>query len=438
MTLANLIKKFNSFKITGAIHLFNPFAPSRRKLLFPCLAIFLALLCAGCQESGLVGTKMPGNSLGVTTDTFEVAGTQSISLESVAGRRMYLSAGQFQDPLFGDIKVTDLLLPALVSYDSSYTFDQKSSLKLKLYIHTKSVYGDTTSREKFKLLPINEIWRGNQRKIHESLRLASGSAVGTFTAGRQDSMVIPISNGFWQEYLTYYRSTDSTRTTDYRDQFHGLAIVPQNSGKIVTINAVKSHFLVTGAKHQTDSTTTRDTLKLGFKDWAYTLNRTNASQPDSGSTKIINTLENVLQLKVHLSTDDINPKNVSKAELVIYRNSQKLKTSLSGKGPNLTRPASDTLFLYRAGGDKDELLKTLDPVNSSRVPRIPAVYNEDDNAYHFLLTANLSWIINSNSNLSLYLVPNVNNGIIREGLLFNNRASDVLQPKIIVTHTNTK
>src|SRR5699024_9414280 len=116
---------------------------------------------------------------------------------------------------------------------------------------------------------------------------------------------------------------------------------------------------------------------------------------------------------------------------------RKLEASLSAAGSSLSRPAADTLYVYRSG--RDELLESLDPVNiSNAVPRIPAVYDKNDNAYHFYLIGNLSWIINPDSNISLYLVPNVNNGIIRENLLFNEQAADSLQPRIIVTHTNTK
>jgi hypothetical protein len=133
-----------------------------------------------------------------------------------------------------------------------------------------------------------------------------------------------------------------------------------------------------------------------------------------------------MRFKIHLSSKEVDPTNVSRAELVIYRNNKRLEESLAAAGPHIVRPSIDTLRFQFAGTDELPQL-----INTGGVQGL-AVYNKADSSYHFRLTGILPNIENADSSLFLYITPGKNNGIIRSNLLFNNQAGKA-SPKIIIT-----
>jgi hypothetical protein len=440
MKLPALIRKNHHAKTSRNISLRSRFihlAGNKKLRLFSALAALLLILqLTGCQDTGFVGSKLPGTGLKVSSDTFQVNAVHSVRLKAITGDQPFFSAGKFHDPLFGNVKVTGVIEPFLAPKDTSHSFGKDTKMLLKLLIHHKGVYGDSTSAEHFKLIAINQIWRAKQWNIHQKVHLVSGSDVASFSVKNQDSVMIPLSKKFARKYQTYYKRTDSTRNSDYLNHFHGLAVVPQNAKKIVAFDPVRSSLVIRGMNVKTDSTVQHDTLNIGLRYWAYSLNRSDTSNSGSKTIKVYNTLENIANFNFSLSPEQIDPSNISKAELVISRTQKQLKTSISQAGPDAVRPANDTLKLYRRRGN--DLLESLDPGNSKPQPYVNGIYSKVDSAYHFNITGHIGWIFSSDSSQSFYLVPNFTDGIIRSSLLYNGRAAKPVLPKIIITHTHNK
>ena len=396
------------------------------------LGFVVLVQLAGCRDSGTVGSVgLPSRSSEINTDTTQLSDLHTNALNAYSGDRSYFSAGHFQDPLFGDIKSIGLIKPNLASNNGNYFFDQKTQMKLKLIINKESVYGDPSAGEKFKLVEIAKPWRGQSWRLKNQVQLVQDSVVGSFTVTSNDSVTVPLSSHFVNKYGNYFNNTDSTRNTDYRRNFYGFALVPQNSNKILAFDPGNSYFIATNIKVSTDTTTQRDSLHISPMGWAYNLNRKEASDSISGTTKVYNTLEKTLSFNYDFSSKNINPITLSKAELVIYRDELQYNNSIAQAGSNVERPKSGTLYLHLA--NSGELPQSIDPGS----PLISATYNDSDKAYHFNLTRLIKSgsLENIGSNMSFYIKSGRNDGVIRSNILFNSNAG-TKAPKIIITSTN--
>jgi hypothetical protein len=441
MRLPILIKKNHHAKPPQNINSrsrLTHFAGEKKFQFLTILASLLLILqLTGCEDRGVVGSTLPGTGLKVTVDTFRINAINPVQLTAITGNQRYFSAGKFHDPLFGSVNISGLIEPLLASKDSSHSFGKDTKMMLKLFIHNKGVYGDSIGTEHFKLVAINQIWRAKQWNIHKKIHLVSGSTVGTFSVSNQDSVMIPLSDKFVQKYKTFYERTDTARNKDYLDQFHGLAVVPQNAQKIIAFDPFRSGLIIIDMNVHTDSTVQRDTLKnIGLRYWAYSLSRSDSSSNSSATIKVYNTLENIANFHFSLSSNQINPNNISKVELIISRPQQQLEASISQAGPHAVRPPNDTLKLYLSGAD--ELLESLDPGNGRPQSYVNGIYGKTDSAYHFNVTRQIGWIFSPDSSRSFYIVPNFTDGIIRSSLLYNSKAAGHDVPKIIITHTHNK
>jgi hypothetical protein len=440
MILPPLIKKTQYAKLSQYINSLSRFAHLWGKKKFPLFIIIslLALLLAGCQDRGIVGSNMPGTGLDVSADTFQVKAIDAVHLEPTTGNQHYFSAGKFHDPLFGNLTLTGLMQPTLANKDSSHSFGSDTRIMLKLYIHHQGVYGDSLDAERFKLIAIDQKWRAKQWNIHEKVDLGSNSTVATFSVKNQDSVMVPLSQSFVKKYKSFFQRTDSSRNLDYLNQLHGFAVVPQNAKKIVAFTPDSSSLVITNIKVHTDSTDHLDTLRnIGLRYWAYTLNRSDTTNNVPKTTEIFNTLESIAHFHFAISTDQVDPNNISKIELLIHRPQQQLQASIGQAGSHAVRPPNDTLKLYYKG--RDDLLENIYPGPGIHSSYINGIYSQADSAYHFSITGNnISWIFDSDSSRSFYIVPNFTDGTIRSSLLFNSRSPSHTSPKIIITHTHNK
>ncbi len=442
MILPPLTKKIHYAKPSQYINSLSRFARlwGNKKFQLFILTSLLALLLAGCQDRGVVGSKMPGRGLDVSADTFQIDAIGAVHLKPTTGNQHYFSAGKFHDPLFGNLTLTGLVQPTLANKDSSHSFANGTKIMLKLYIHHQGVYGDSSDAERFKLIAIDQKWRAKQWNIHEKVDLVPGSTVGTFSVKNQDSVMIPLSQSFVKKYKSFFQRTDSSRNLDYLNHLHGFAVVPQNAKKIVAFTPDSSSLVITNIKVHTDSTDKLDTLRnIGLRYWAYTLNRSDTTNSVPKTTKIFNTLESIAHFHFNISTNEVDPNNISKIELLIHRPQKQLQESIGQAGSHAIRPPNDTLNLYYRGGDKEEeLLEAIYPAGI-HPSYINGIYNKADSAYHFDITGNkIGWIFDSDSSQSFYIVPNFTDGIIRSSLLFNSQSSSHTSPKIIITHTHNK
>ncbi len=370
-----------------------------------------------------------------------VSEVESVPLASYSGNLGLFSAGHFEDPLFGEVESMGLIKPALAANNEDVQFADSSRMRLKLAINRPTVYGDTLSEARFDLVEINEIWRASAWQLNDEIELSAGAPVASFTVADDDTIEIPLSDEWAQKYGTFYNNADSTRDSSYVRQFYGLAVVPQNASKIVSVNPVDSRFIITGLDNSSDDTEP-DSLEVGLREAAYSIDRTNVSSGTPDGEKVYNTLEQVLTFDFDFSSENIQPVNVSRVELVIYRDNLSMQESIEQAGPSAVRPAAGTLRLHLVEGD--ELPQSIDP-GATIVS--PATFDDSDNGYHFNMTGliNQRFFDNANSDLMFYLTVGGNNidaartndGVIRSTVLYNDQAG-ANAPKVIVTSTNNQ
>jgi hypothetical protein len=305
-------------------------------------------------------------------------------------------------------------------------------MKLRLAVNKETVYGDTLAEEQFKLIEISKPWRGKDWRLDDKVPLASGAAVASFSVTNEDTLEIPLDSEWVQKYGAFFNHPDSIGYSKYRHDFYGLALVPQNSDKIITINPRDSYFIATKIKVTTDSSTYRDSLHIGMSNWAYSLSRTDTLQPSAQTTKIYNTLAKTLKFNIDFSSENISLTNVTKAELIIYRDSLQLKQSLS---QGVVRPESGSLYLYYVG--RDELPQSIDPGPPS--PPAQSTYKKSDDTYRLDITrlVRAGYFVKANPSMAFYITSGHNGGVVRSNILFNSEAPGK-SAKIIITSTKRR
>lgn len=397
------------------------------------LPLFLSILLftfmiSGCEDPGSVGGGFTGTGTDVEIDTFSVSNITTDSFEVYSGGLNFFSAGQFSDPLFGDLTAFSLLKPSLPPATRQDSVADDGRMLLRLQLDKDAIYGDTLSTVDFDLIEIDEIWRSRARKLHDDIKL-SQNVIGSFSVAEKDSIEVELASEWVQRYGSYLEAVSANRDSLYRYDFHGLAIVPQNNSKIVPFQSGPSQFLIINPV--TD--TTNDTTLINFSQWAYSLNRQNESPAPAGSFKSFSTIEKALKFDMDLTSEALGTINIARVELVFHQNDEALQSSIGQASGSAARPQGLSAALFAA--EADDLPAALD-----RGTPIDIAANEDQNGtYRFDITDFTNGVLQEGveEKLSFYLVLRANNGVIRSTLFHNNDAPAEMRPKIIVTYTKT-
>lgn len=403
-------------------------------------SLLVTLQLTGCKDSGSVGGSFPGAGAEVQIDTLELVELQADTLSAISGGLSNFSIGRFQDPVFGDMTATGLVKPNLPIVDTSYTIASDTRMQLRLAVNKDAIYGDTLAAGEFDVVELANVFRGNQVNIDDEVQ-TTASTVGSFTVTNEDTISVELSSSWIQKYAEFFNDTSATKDSVYTRQFPGLAIVPQNSAKILPINPGGSSFLATGLEIAEDAdSTVSDSLSIGLSQWAFTLDRTNVTETDPGTSIIHNTLERVQWFKFDFSRENLGAQNIAQVKLVFYRDNTVL--NMSPLGPNEVRRTDGNLRLHLVEGD--ELPQSIDPGTPFRLPPpFPpetGFYQEDDGAYYIDITnAVLSRELEELAPEDRYYMTfGQNDGTIRSTIFFNTRAGTSNSPKVIVTSTKTE
>ena len=407
---------------------------SGQKCYLPLVLVaIVAFQLVGCQDSGSVGADVGDPIADLNIDTLEVTGFQTQPLEAYTGNLGFFSAGQFQDPHFGNITARALIKPRLAPNGGTSFFDQDTEMQLRLVFNQEAIYGDSLASMQFDLVEVAELWRGPAWRINDEVDLVEGATVASFSVAGEDSIDIPLSTEWKEKYGDFYDRSGDNRDSLYARQFFGLALVPQNSGKIIPINSTESNFIAT----EVESATANDfDLTIALNNAAFSVDR-NGTASNAGSFNLFSTYEQIINFDYDFSTENLGSSAIAKAELVIYRDNLVLEESINQAGPNAVRPDPSFLKLHLLEGD--ELPQSLNqPVGAGQQPfPVAGVYREKDEAYHFLLTdrINAGILENLRDSLRFYITQGNKDGIIRSNVLFNG-ADGSKSPKLIITYTN--
>jgi hypothetical protein len=397
------------------------------------LILILSVLVgfSACENPGSVGGDVTDPTSEVVRDTVIINGLTTVDATSYSGEKNFFSAGSFDDPLFGSLGVTGYLKPNLPA--SSDTLKADGEVLLRIMYNRAQVWGDTVGTQQFELYQINQYWRDRVLKVDRELSLAQ--KVGEFSVGSEDSLLVNLSDvasGWVDEYRSWADSVkqDTTGAADssYVYDAHGLALVAQNSSKIIPLYRDSTRFIIQHPE--------ADTFDVSLNRWGYHLDRGSNSSLPQGSTPLHSTYEKVLNFqRLGIEALDIQPPGLSRAELVLNENIAALEQSLSGEPSTTKRAQEQVAYLHLA--NPEGLPENIDPGAPLNSPtRLQGIYSAENGTYRFDVTGLVENIIrNGFPEDREFFITLPNDGVIKSTLIMtdDNQVPDGLKPKIIIT-----
>lgn len=380
------------------------------------LVLGIAVVISSCENPGSVGSGLSesGADVEIVRDTIGVIDT--LGFNSYSGSYAYFSAGAYNDPLFGELRVTGLVRPSLPA--SGDSLEENATMKMRILFDSQNVYGDTLADQSFEVYKIEEYWRGRAHKLKDELQLDQSQAVASFTVETEDSVDVTLDPAWVSEYYrAYAESEDADADSLYQNEVYGLALVPSGSNKIIPLDAQSTRFVIENPE--------TDTFEVSNGQWSYHMSRSNEPDHPGGSVAAYNMLENILSFRLDLSGIDINGPSISRAELIFYQDNTIMEQSISGsvKRP---QPQSAQLRFVNPGQTPDNLI--------AGNPAANGTYSEDDHAFHFNVTSLMqNGLINGfpEDRTFYFMLPN--DGSVKASLLSVDPTSE-MAPKLVITY----
>jgi hypothetical protein len=378
----------------------------------------------GCESPGSVGSGLTDSEADVEIfkDTIEVVTTERFN--SFSGDYSYFSAGGFSDPLFGDLKATAMIKPALPTTSSDTLWEENTAMKMRILFDSANVYGDTLAEQSFDVYKIDEYWRRQAFKLKGDIELDQSQKVASFTVGTEDSLEVPLDQTWVNENYRPYTEdleADSTVNADslYANQEFGLALVPTNSNKIIPIDISSTRFLIEDAGE--------DTLQVTSNQWAYYMERSNEPEPVEGEAVAYSLMESTLNFGLDISgIDSISGPSISKAEFVFHQEQDVMEQSISG---SVKRPQAESALLHLIDSEGDKLSKLV-PGN----PIASGTYSEEDQSFHFNVTTIIqNGLINGFDEDQQFYITLPNNGSVKSSLISIDPES-ANPPELVITY----
>jgi len=386
----------------------------------------IVFLSTGCEDPGSVGNNAGDNDsvIRVSDTTFIISDVTVDSVNAFSGNKEFFSAGMFNDPLFGNIKSVSLLRPSLPPFTSS--LEPTVVMKLRLGFNKQMVYGDTLSRADFELIKIGELWRQKAWKYdNEAVLDTNSEVIASFSITNQDSMEITMGEEWVDEYKSFFNDRSPERDSLYRFNFFGLAIVPKNEAKIIPFRRTSAEFVLEERF---------DTTIVPVLESAMSLERTNVPEPPEETEITHSTLERVIGFTMDLTGNELGTFNISRAELVIPLDLERMDETLGQFSGTAIRPPNNNarLFLARPGLISD-VLDVGNPISTGS-------FSETDSAFHFDLTNFVNSVLEEglDPDRKFFFALGSNSGLLRSALLFNSDAPLIKQPKLNVTFIKTE
>lgn len=383
------------------------------------LIFFLSI--SGCEDPGPVGNSLTGSETELVVDTLSIGSVEIDSLNPYAGQRAYFSLGQYDDPLFGFMSASAYLRPSLPPTSSSDTLEENAGMKLRLIFDTGQVYGDSLQQGNFDIYEIDQRWRGKAWQLKDQISYDNSYTVGSFTLGEEDSLDVLLNEEWVDKYRSHVENESADRDSTYRENFHGLALIPRDDSKILPLEAGNTRFVVENPE--------ADTFGVPMRHWAFSLERQANNTYPEGTEPLYSTFERIMNFDLDIPDQDYSVSNISKAEIVFYVDNAEMEQSLEAESTTTGRPLVNNLQLHLV--DPSEIPANIDPGNPAAV----GFYDDDNKAYRFNVTSFVKAAIQNqlNPNERLY-VTIANNGTVKSTLFhLNNEAQPDKNPHLIIT-----
>lgn len=363
------------------------------------------------------------------SDTIKVTDFNISNVGAYTGNNQNFSFGAYSDAALGDLDVTGMWIPRLATVATVDTLTATDQLKMSFSI--TSQYGDTSSSATYEIYEIDQFWRASSWRPDSTLQLGN-SPIMTFTVTNEDSIVVPLPDVWADQYkdlfqLRFDTTMNSQVDSIFARSFNGLAIrAASGTNRIMSSEALNTRLIIEKA----DTSHTITTYKSAYK-----YDRTNA--PDysgQGIVPIFSNFEQLIGFDFTVNSDDalvingqtIRSKAISRAELLIYRDTETLEQTLPD---GHTRPLPNRLNVYRS--DPQSLFFDI-----AGNPVYRTSFNEETSTHRINLTNLLnSIILGAQQNEGrYYAVPGGGKGLMQPDIILGG-SSSVKEPEIVITYS---
>ena len=385
-----------------------------RPLTFLFVGIFLAAGLQACDDGGTVGSSFTPDESQVNTDTLKIPSTSEVSAPTFSGDEAHVSAGEYHDILFGFQKATALFQPAL-SYENLDTITSEANAYLELDID--EIYGNADATTEFTLYEITRRWRGRSWRPDSVAQINDFNPAGKaiYPDDEEDGVLtIPVADFWLDEFRDYFDDQDND---GYVENMFGFALKAEDAENIISFNVEDSRLVIDNQA---------DTLgHTGFRSVAYSLEAdrdTDFSKEET--TLIFNTFENFMKLDFEINSEFIKADNISRAELVLYRDNDLLEQTLES---NHQRNSADVLDAYLITSADLQLAIADEPVFQIN-------YDEEKEAYRLNVTSFIRQHLMDDTEQAgrLHVITGNHYGKLLNTALFNHN-SDEYFPRLLIT-----
>ncbi len=300
------------------------------------LLVIVGIGLISCDGSGIAGSGTIDNPGKVVTDTFLVDQAFLQDIQSFSGGRTYISAGAYNDELFGDFTFTAIMKPS-INRSNIEEIESSATASIRLAIDNR--YGNTTGAQQFDIVEVDRLWRSRSWR-QDSIPSLSNRVLGSFTLTDEEEITVPITDNEWiQEYREIFILEGPRRDSLYANTFHGFAIVPTNAEQVVSFPFNQIQLKVDNNISGVDTVYTQPMAR-----WAYSIDhQPKTIEEDQKSFPVFNNFKNNFVMEIRLEDWLEGTGNISRAELVVFEDTLSSQTTLPD---NHVRPRTPGMFIY--------------------------------------------------------------------------------------------
>lgn len=415
------------------VHKIQLFAGTLLLLLFS-LSIF------GCEDSGIVGSEIGAPDAEIQSMVIGVSGFEVVSENGYAGKLSYSSAGQVNDPVYGDVTASTLLKPALTAVGLDSILTDFHTMRLRAVFDSERYGLEDPAPSGYAIYEAGNLWRGNELYVNEPVQADLSRELGAFTLMVEDTAIVPLDPMWVEEFAAFFNDTSDTRSERYKQEFRGLSVVPvavadqmrffrYESAANDTLNLGSTRFEIVGP----DSAGTDSVFAtISPLDWGASVVRTPPAESPDGGVVLLNTFESVIKTTLDMDPADFEGKEIVNAQLTFH-----IKT----EDDDLLRPEVTTIRVHRV---EEELNETLGEYLFTNTPQFAAtaVRDEDDDTLVYF-NINLTGLVfdelyGDSETPTLYISIQANNGKIYSATLVDETGPEEKRPKLTVTYIETE
>jgi hypothetical protein len=346
-------------------------------------------------------------------DTVAINGLATRNIPSLTGNLGHVSAGTYNDPLFGRYETEAVLQPTLGLLADSVGPNAKFYLDLRI----TGITGDTTAFSTFQVYEVTRRWRASTWSM-DSTATVGLTPLATFFHQKGDTIRVDLPDSWTNRYVAALKDTAAKRDSIYVASLPGLLIRGLNDNKLLFINTQISSLTLDNQ----DSTLA--VRRYGLRQFATSIKHTPSAMvlPDS-LTLLDSHFTSAGLLDLTISSTLLGARFPNRVDLVLHEDSTFAQSTLP---PGHVRYRSGQIPIY---------LLTDTQIRFSIVAEPLLLVNRDpaNGSYRANITLLSRSIIQANrQNGRFYVLGDRYNGIISPTLIFNERAPS-RKPKLLVS-----